>query len=225
VTPLSVLALGLFFGVRHATDADHVVAITTIVSREQTTRSAMRVGAVWGVGHTVTILVVGGGIILLGLVIPPRVGLLMELGVAVMLIVLGLMNLAGALRRIDRAAHASSEALGSAPRRQLRAFVVGVVHGVAGSAAVALLVLSTIDDAGWALLYLGIFGIGTVIGMMLLTTAMALPIAAAARRFGSLERVLSRVTGLVSIAFGAFLAYQIGFEDGLFGSHPSWTPK
>lgn len=224
MTPLSVLALGLFLGVRHATDADHVVAVSTIVSREPSSRSAMWVGAVWGMGHTLTILLIGGAIILLGLVIPPRVGLAMELGVAIMLMVLGVMNVAGALRRLDAVVLEAPRALGTSQRR-LRSFVVGVVHGIAGSAAVALLVLSTIEHAGWALLYLAIFGLGTLAGMMLLTTAMALPLAAAARRFGSLERVLSRVTGLASIALGMFLAYQIGFVDGLFGGDPTFTPR
>lgn len=226
MTPLSVLALGLFLGVRHATDADHVVAVTTIVSREPSSRSAMWIGAVWGVGHTLTILLLGGAVILLGLAIPPRVGLALELGVALMLVVLGLMNLVGALRRVHPATVLDVAArAGSASQRRLRSFMVGVVHGLAGSAAVALLVLSTIPHAGWALLYLAIFGLGTLLGMMLLTTAMALPLAAAARRFGSLERVLSQLTGLASIAFGVFLAYQIGFVDGLFGADPSFTPR
>lgn len=224
MTPLSVLALGLFLGVRHATDADHVVAVSTIVSREGSSRSALWVGAVWGMGHTLTILLIGGSIIWLGLVIPPRVGLAMELCVAIMLMVLGVMNVMGALQRIDEVVLDRSRALG-APHRRLRSFVVGVVHGIAGSAAVALLVLSSIQHAGWALLYLAIFGLGTLVGMMLLTTAMALPLAAAARRFGSLERVLSRVTGLASIAFGVFLAYQIGFVDGLFGGDPTFIPR
>jgi high-affinity nickel-transport protein len=227
MTPLSVLALGLFLGVRHATDADHVVAVSTIVSREASSRSAMWVGAVWGMGHTLTILLIGGAIILLGLVIPPRVGLAMELGVAIMLMVLGVMNFMGALRRLDHVV-LDAPAVSTppvSPHRRLRSFVVGIVHGIAGSAAVALLVLSTIQHAGWALLYLAIFGLGTLVGMMLLTTAMALPLAAAARRFGSLERVLPRITGLASIAFGVFLAYQIGFVDGLFGADPTFTPR
>lgn len=222
MTPLSVLALGLFLGVGHATDADHVVAVSTIVSREASSRSAMWVGAVWGMGHTLTILLIGGAIILLGLVIPPRVGLAMELGVAIMLMVLGVINVMGALRRVDDVV---LDAPAGPSHRRLRSFVVGVVHGIAGSAAVALLVLSTIQHAGWALLYLAIFGLGTLVGMMLLTTAMAVPLAAAARRYGSLERVLSRVTGLASIAFGVFLAYQIGFVDGLFGADPTFTPR
>ena len=101
----AILALGLFLGMRHATDADHVVAVSTIVSRERTLRAAAPLGIAWGVGHTVTILVVGGAIILFGIVIPPRVGLGMELSVALMLVLLGTMNVknfAQEARRIAR---------------------------------------------------------------------------------------------------------------------------
>ena len=226
---LAILALGFFLGMRHATDADHVMAVTTIVSRERSARSALWVGALWGVGHTATILVVGGLIVVFGLVIPPRVGLSMELSVAVMLVVLGAMNLTGAMRRIDEAAHGAKHHSADEPARarglRLRPLIVGVVHGLAGSAAVALLVLTTIRDAAWALCYLAIFGGGTVLGMMLLTSAMAVPVAAASHRFGSFERVLSRATGIASIVFGLFLAYQIGFVDGLFLGDPQWSPK
>lgn len=248
---LPILALGLFLGMRHATDADHVVAVTTIVSRERTTHGAMLIGAFWGLGHTLTIMVVGGAIIVFGVVIPPRVGLSMELTVAAMLIVLGLLNLTGAIRSIDAVAHAhsgperegvpgqrskhvesarsilvSSQFLGPrGVRRPLRSLFVGIVHGLAGSAAVALLVLTTIREPLWALLYLGVFGLGTVVGMMLLTTAMSLPLIAAVKRVDSIGPLLARVTGVLSIAFGMLLTYQIGIADGLFTSHPIWIPK
>src|SRR5688572_14765052 len=100
---LAVLALGFFLGVRHATDADHVVAVANIVTRERSTRAAMLVGALWGVGHTLTIVLVGGAIVLFGLVIPARLGLSMEFSVAIMIIVLGVMNVTGAMQRIDAA--------------------------------------------------------------------------------------------------------------------------
>jgi high-affinity nickel-transport protein len=242
MTFLALLAVGFFLGMRHATDADHVVAVSTIVSREGTTRSAMLVGALWGLGHTATILVVGGALVIFGLVIPPRLGLSMELSVAIMLIVLGAMNVSGALRRIAEAAHDHNSPVAAAgnppavPRRvglfaglahgrRLRPVVVGVVHGLAGSAAVALIVLTTIRDARWAILYLGVFGAGTVLGMMLLTTAMAAPVAAASKRFATFELHLARFTGLGSIAFGLFLAYRIGFVDGLFLDHATWIPR
>jgi high-affinity nickel-transport protein len=201
MTLIAVLVLGFFLGMRHATDPDHVVAVSTIVGRKRDTRAALMVGALWGLGHSMTLLVVGGAI------------------------VLGAMNLSGALRSIDRAAHGQrSEPAAIEERHALRPVLIGVVHGLAGSAAVALLVLATIREAAWAVFYLAVFGVGTVAGMMLLTTAMAMPIAAASRRFGSVERRLAHATGLLSIAFGLFLAYRIGIVDGLFLGDPSWSP-
>jgi high-affinity nickel-transport protein len=231
MTLLAILVLGFFLGMRHATDSDHVVAVTTIVSRERTPLAALWIGALWGLGHTATILVVGGSIVLFGWVIPPRLGLSMEMSVAVMLIVLGVMNLSGALQGIQRAAHPhrhvrelDAAAAHVHVRGPLRPLVIGVVHGLAGSAAVTLLVLATIKSAGMALLYLLVFGVGTVAGMALLTLAMSLPITALSRRFGSFEQQLARVTGLLSLAFGLFLAYQIGIEGGLLFGTPNWAP-
>src|SRR5271165_7215010 len=100
ITLLSIVALGFFLGMRHATDPDHVIAVTTIVSRQRSIRSAALIGALWGVGHTITILVVGSAIILFGIVIPARVGLTMELSVGLMLILLGILNLSGMMRWI-----------------------------------------------------------------------------------------------------------------------------
>src|SRR3984885_14835193 len=95
----AIMLLGFFLGMRHATDPDHVVAVTTIVSRERTMLHATVIGALWGLGHTLTILAVGSAIILFKLTIPPRVGLSMELCVGLMLILLGILNLTGVLRR------------------------------------------------------------------------------------------------------------------------------
>jgi ABC-type nickel/cobalt efflux system permease component RcnA len=261
---LAIILLGFFLGMRHATDPDHVVAVTTIVSRERTMLHAVLIGALWGIGHTVTILLVGSAIILFQLTIPPRVGLGMELSVGLMLILLGVLNLTGVLRRaiewitirrLGPGAHShflfgrltvhtdeegsepiyldSTSILGWTPRwwrrlgvfHVLRPLVVGLVHGLAGSAAVALLVLTTIDSPSWAIGYLLIFGLGTVAGMMLITAAIALPFAYSLQHFMRLNRGLAMASGLVSVAFGLFLCYQTGFVDGLFTAHPSWIPK
>ena len=103
--------------------------------------------------------------------------------------------------------------------------MVGIVHGLAGSAAVALLVLTTIRDTHWALLYLGVFGLGTIAGMMALTTALGLPFAYASRRFRRLQGWLAGATGLASVALGAFLAYQFVFVSGLLSVAPHWSPQ
>jgi high-affinity nickel-transport protein len=109
-------------------------------------------------------------------------------------------------------------------RGPLRPLAIGVVHGLAGSAAVALLVLATIKSAAMAIVYLLVFGAGTVAGMSLLTLAMSLPISALSSRFGNFEERLARATGLVSLVFGLFLAYQIGIQGGLLFGTPNWDP-
>jgi sulfite exporter TauE/SafE len=233
VFPLVVL--GLLLGMRHATDPDHVIAVTTIVARQKTPFGATAIGAAWGVGHTLTILVVGGGIILFGWVIPPRLGLSMEFSVGLMLIALGLANLTGVMRRIREAhAHAREQTplswldgnLGRLRSYQLvRPLVVGVVHGLAGSAAVALLVLTTIRNPAWALWYLLIFGIGTIVGMMMLTAVIVIPFTRTGRRYARLNNGLRIASGVISLGFGLFVAYRIGFIDGLFTGSPQWTPR
>ena len=259
---VAVAALGFFLGMRHATDADHVIAVTTIVARQRSTRSAGLIGAVWGLGHTLTILVVGGGIILFGWVIPPRVGLSMEFSVGLMLIILGLMNLTGVLQWMsDRAvSDASAGATHSHPHSHgdyvhshhhghdperhphradrtpvawldghlghsgiyqvIRPLVVGIVHGLAGSAAVALLVLTTIRNPQWSMVYLLIFGLGTLAGMMLLTQLIAVPFAITSQRSGRFHGHLRIASGLLSLAFGGFVAYQTGVASGLLSGNP-----
>jgi len=112
----TIVALGFFLGMRHATDPDHVIAVTTIVARQRKVASAAWIGALWGFGHTLTILAVGGGIVLFRWVIPPRIGLSMEFSVGLMLILLGLMNLTGIWRLIaDRSAAGDAKPLHSHP--------------------------------------------------------------------------------------------------------------
>jgi ABC-type nickel/cobalt efflux system permease component RcnA len=265
---LSIIALGFFLGMRHATDPDHVIAVTTIVARHRKVSHAALIGAFWGVGHTLTILVVGGGIILFGWVIPTRIGLSMEFSVGLMLILLGVLNLTGMLQWItDRFSpgsdahgilhshpHAHGDYIHTHPHSHdpeahphaseqtplnwfdrhfgriglyqgLRPLLVGLVHGLAGSAAVALLVLTTIRNPKWALVYLLVFGIGTIAGMMLITGAIVLPFAYAEGKFTRLNQGLRLASGLISLGFGLFLVYQIGFVSGLFTSHPQWTPR
>jgi high-affinity nickel-transport protein len=215
---LALIVLGFFLGMRHATDPDHVIAVSTIVARERSTAGAAAIGAVWGLGHTLTILFVGGGIILFGWVIPPRIGLSMEFSVGLMLIVLGMVNLAGVLRTGNHA-HAHPQLVWLDQR------FGALVHGLAGSAAVALLVLTTIRDPAWAIWYLLVFGLGTILGMALMTMAIISPF----RRTGvSAERLGGRLrlaSGALSLAFGVFVAYRIGVVDGLFTAHPHWTPE
>jgi nickel/cobalt exporter len=237
---LFVGGLGLLLGMRHSTDPDHVVAVSTIVSKQRSIRHAGLIGSIWGLGHTLTIFAVGSMIILFGVVIPPRLGLSMEFSVALMLILLGVLNLTGVMQRVTSYLTRKPRAAPTISRTEtlldrtvgrfgvyqcVRPLVIGMVHGLAGSAAVALLVLSTIHSPVWATVYLLIFGAGTMVGMMCMTAAMAVPLAFAGNRFTSISRGFSVASGVVSVCFGFFLVYQLGFLGGLFTSHPQWTPR
>jgi high-affinity nickel-transport protein len=266
VSLLTIIGVGFVLGVRHATDPDHVIAVTTIVSRQQSIRHAGLIGILWGLGHTITIVLVGTGIIVFNLAIPPRIGLAMELAVGLMLILLGMMNLTGVTRWIterftpehsagvvhshvhrhggeahvhthahDPDAHLGLEEKPQGPVQRLldriglyqllRPLAVGVVHGLAGSAAVALLVLTTIHEPRWAVAYLLVFGLGTIAGMMVITMMLGVPFAYTGKRFSNFNRGLSVASGVISVAFGLFITFQTGFVGGLFTSHPSWVPR
>jgi high-affinity nickel-transport protein len=218
-TALSAAILGCLLGLRHATDADHVVAVTAIVSRERTLGRAARIGALWGVGHSLTLFVIGGAIVAFRLVIPPRLGLGLEFGVALMLILLGFSNLRPAG---DREPHEHPHIVAFNGWRPL---LIGIVHGMAGSAAVALLVLATIRETAWAIAYLAVFGIGTIAGMVLITALLAAPAMYASARVVRLQSGIRFAAGALSLVFGLFLAREIVVTNGLFSATPLWTPK
>lgn len=209
---LVAFAASLLLGMRHATDADHIVAITTIVNGERRLTEASRIGIMWGLGHTLTILIVGGAIVAFKYAFTPRIGLSLEFSVASMLMVLGVLNL-------------KNSSATPSPLPQLRPFVVGSVHGMAGSAAAVLLVLPLFAEARWALLYLLVFGLGTIAGMALVTMAIAAPAMYAGPRMPELHRSIRVISGGVSLAFGIYLGYRVGFVDGLFTSQPVWIPR
>jgi hypothetical protein len=212
-------ALGFLLGLKHATDADHVVAITTIVSRERSFRRAAWIGGLWGVGHSLTVFLVGGALVVFRIAMPPRVGLALEFGVALMLITLGFANLRPGAAAVSHTHDIPPKFNG------VRPLVIGVVHGLAGSAAAALLVLAAIPETSYALAYLFIFGVGTIAGMTLITAMLAVPSVYAADRVVRLQHGIRVAAGALSLAFGIFCAHEIIVNGGLFSSVPSWTPK
>lgn len=261
---LPILAFGFFLGMRHATDADHVIAVSTIVSRQRNLGASALVGMLWGAGHSVTVTIVGGAVILFGIVIPPRVGLSMEFAVGIMLMLLGVLNLSGLTRwiteyltpggstlhshghthggEVHEHVHAHvpdpGEELSAPPRgvaarwlsglglyQAVRPLVVGLVHGLAGSAAIALLLLTTIRDPLTAFLYLGIFHLGVIGGMMLITAAIGVPFVLTSGRFQGFNRFLGTASGVLSLAIGLFVIYDVTFQGGLFSDVPHWEPE
>lgn len=240
---IAIFGFGFLLGLKHATDADHVVAVSTIVSEQRSLGRASWVGVLWGLGHTTSLLVAGMAVVFLKLSIPTRVSHWLELAVAAMLILLGANVLWKSFPlKLHRHAHLHDEEdhapngsghahwhghLGAAhpplhnhPRTHrigvgLRPFVVGILHGVAGSAAVMLLVLATISSPWVALGYIGVFGAGSIGGMLSLSWLIGLPFVWTAARFERWNLRVRLLTGLVSCLFGLYLAWQIAVTRGL----------
>jgi high-affinity nickel permease len=230
----AAFGLGLILGVKHALDADHVIAVSTIVSEHRSLKWASLIGAFWGLGHTATLFVVGLLVIGLRLTIPTRVALALEFLVALMLVVLGLSILwrTFGVEKLHLHAHSHNpethahfhlhgirEEDHSHPhpfKSMQKPFLVGMVHGLAGSAALMLLVLTTIPSPLAGLAYIVIFGVGSVGGMLILSSLIGLPFILTARRFTLLNRWIRASAGIASLVFGLFLGWEIGFEGGLF---------
>lgn len=230
----AAFGLGLILGIKHALDADHVIAVSTIVSEHRSLKWASLIGAFWGLGHTTTLFVVGLLVIGLRLTIPPPLALGLEFLVAVMLVILGGSILWRSFRpeKLHLHAHAHSpethvhfhlhdrreeDHSHSHPFNSMRKpFLVGMVHGLAGSAALMLLVLTTIPSPLAGLAYIVIFGFGSVGGMLVLSFIIGLPFVLTAKRFTLLNRWIRIVAGAASVIFGTWLGWEIGLEGGLF---------
>lgn len=248
---LPLLGLGFLLGLKHALDADHLLAVSTIVSERKGIFSSSAVGALWGIGHTLALLAVGVLVIALQINIPGRVAMAMEFSVAAMLVYLGLRVLVklsrgdelhihvhdhGSHRHIhphthpfqtvhDHAdAHAHHDVKPSSWLQRLlpqarsgrRSILIGMVHGMAGSGSLMLVVLATIPSPAAGFVYIAVFGIGSIGGMVLMSMVIGLPFLVSADRSLALNRLVRGVAGTASILFGIFLGWQIGFVDGLF---------
>jgi sulfite exporter TauE/SafE len=223
----AAFGLGLLLGIQHALDPDHLIAISTIVSEQRNYKWASLIGAFWGLGHTTTLFIVGLLVIGLRVTIPPRLGSGLELLVALMLVILGVNVLRKSFgaERVHLHAHSHSPEththfhVHENPKQDhghnhpfkamRRPFIVGMVHGLAGSAALMLLVLSTIESPLGGLLYIVIFGLGSVGGMLLLSGIIGLPFILTAQRFSLMNRWIRVVAGFASIGFGLFLGWEI----------------
>lgn len=226
------LGLGLVLGLRHAFDSDHLIAVSSIVARERSPWRSLWVGLFWGLGHTLTLLVIGTLVLELDLRISPPMELSFECAVGVVLIGLGLSTLYdcrrkqvhvhphehGSAAHVHFHAHAESRAHGHAHPLRLGAkpFLVGMVHGLAGSAALMLLVLSTVPSTTLGLMYLTIFGCGSILGMGAVSLLMGVVFSFATNRLHEVSRTLRLIVGSVSAACGVWIVIDIGFVRGLF---------
>lgn len=238
----ALLGLGLVFGVKHATEVDHVVAVSTMVSEHRSVWRAALVGGLWGAGHSTSLVVVGVLVLVFRVAIPVAVAKWLEFGVALMIIGLGLLALTRVLRKRSEVhlhrhshdgqshahihfhelgtEHAHVPASDSSPashshaisRPGFKPLLVGAMHGLAGSAALTLLVLTQIQSVWLGLLYLAMFGIGSTFGMLLMSGLIGLPFAVSGRHLTRVNDGLQTVAGSLSILFGLWYAYQIGIS-------------
>jgi nickel/cobalt transporter (NicO) family protein len=206
MTGLSVLLLGIGLGLRHATDADHVVVVSALVQREPGIWRAARVAVLWGIGHTAAFLGVGLLIVLAGVRVPSAFERVTEVLVAAVLVGFGGWHLARS--RGEDAPAETPPTTGTYARPVL----IGLVHGLAGSAGIALLAATTIPSRPLAAAYLGLFGLGTILGMVALTLVISRPISWTMQRGGRLKRALTASAALLSVALGVAI-----LVEGVFG--------
>ena len=243
MTSFSILLVGLLLGMQHATEADHLAAVATLATRQSSLAQTLRQGVAWGVGHTLTLMAFGGAIFLLGQAISPGLERALETAVGIMLIVLG----ADVLRRLIRerihfhahrhdvqpehvhahghrgeeGRHAESKhGHGHAKRWPLRALAVGMMHGLAGSAALVVLSLKAVPSLPLGLGYIAVFGVGSIAGMALLSVVIALPLRLSAGYLVGLHRTMTALVGMFTCTLGAFVVMENGFLQGLFPGLP-----
>jgi ABC-type nickel/cobalt efflux system permease component RcnA len=225
----AALTLGFVLGLRHALDPDHLVAVSTIVSEHKSVARSSLVGTFWGLGHTASLLGIGVVILLLRASIPEHFEPWMEAPVAAMLIVLGISATWRAFRERGWQVHTHTHShADGAPHTHVhlhaheqhdhkhrllrmgrKPFLVGLVHGVAGSAALTLAVLTTIPSIALGLLYIAVFGIGSIGGMLLMSAMIGLPFAVTARRFSVVNGGIRLFAGVFSVLFGLMLAWNL----------------
>lgn len=230
-TVAAALGLGFVLGLRHALDPDHLVAVSTIVSEHKSLFRSSLVGTFWGLGHSASLLGVGLVIILLRVSIPQTVLPWMEAPVALMLIVLGVSATRRALRERGVQVHTHVHQHGDQPHAHVhvhvsdehnhihrmfklgrRPFAVGLVHGFAGSAALTLLVLAQIPSVALGLVYMAVFGIGSIGGMLIMSALISLPFVLTARRFEAINATIRLCAGLFSLAFGLMIVWELLHE-------------
>jgi ABC-type nickel/cobalt efflux system permease component RcnA len=231
---ISLLLLGFLLGMRHALETDHVAAVASLATRSSSVTDSVRLGAVWGLGHTLTLFVFGSMVLLMDSMIPQRLALGLEFAVGLMLVLLGIEVLwrvmhervhfhvhrhGNGIRHCHAHAHAGGQGHPGIHRHHhpdrdafpLRALFVGLMHGMAGSAALILLTLQTVDSPWTGMFYIALFGIGSIAGMAALSVVIAVPL----RGLSGLHNGLQIIVGTVTLIIGSRLVYETGIVGGL----------
>lgn len=218
VTMLSVLTLGFILGIRHALEPDHMIAVSTIASQSKRLWQASLAGVFWGIGHTATLFVVGIILILMKNDIPEKWSLTLEFFVGIMLVYLGIAAMLSIRKKQEHHPHHHAHEELPPGRRKVtyyKSLIIGFVHGIAGSGAMVLLTMSTVQSVWQGALYILIFGVGTVAGMLIFTTIIGIPFILSMKRMIT-SKALILTTGAVSTIFGFYYMYNLGVNDGLF---------
>lgn len=224
---MTSLTLGFTIGLMHAFDPDHVVAMSTMVSREGSIRRSSILGAMWGLGHTTSLALVGLAVLALQLTIPPSLSKGLELVVALMIVMLGghliwqsakEFGLHGHTHSHDGPAHAHAhlhrhqnpkDHHHHVPRSHTKTFAIGIIHGLAGSAALTLAVMATMTSTVQGLLYIVIFGLGSIGGMLLMSAVMSMPFAFFGRWISGWQNPMQGMIGLLAVSFGLHFAWSV----------------
>ncbi|MBT3793377.1 MAG: urease accessory protein [Rhodospirillales bacterium] len=234
---LSVLGLGFLIGMKHAIEADHVAAVASLATRARTVRETTRFGIAWGLGHTITLFIIGSVVLAMDMAVPKNLSLFLEFAVGLMLVGLGIDVVVRFIRKkahfhahahdgsphfhahrhSQQASHDTTAHRHAHPRKlPVRALIVGLMHGLAGSAALVLLALSTIESVWMGVLYILLFGFGSIIGMAILSCAIAVPLRLTSNRLEGATQSLSMVIGALTIIVGASIIWRTAIGEGLF---------
>lgn len=227
----TILGFGFLIGLKHATEADHLAAVSTMVTERRNLWSSALVGGMWGLGHTISLTLAGIFVLVLNFEISDRVETALELCVGLMLTLLGLNVLKKLVQgghlhfhahehgsrahvhpHIHEAGHAHEPHTHHGFSASPRSLFIGMVHGMAGSAALMLLVIPTMESRALGLLYIIVFGIGSIAGMMIMSFLVGLPFTLTALRFNRFNGLLQGTAGLMSIVLGLFIVYEKGFS-------------
>ena len=236
VAVFSVMFLGFLIGMQHAMEADHVAAVASLVTRNRSLIETIRQGIAWGTGHALTLFLFGGFVLVMDKLVPERIAQGLELAVGFMLVLLG----ADVLRRLIRErfhfhthrhgdtlhfhahSHKSGQAHADDPHKHehpgtfpLRALFVGMMHGMAGSAALIILALNTVSSITQGIAYIALFGVGSILGMAILAAVISLPLRYSPRGMTWAHNGLKVAVGIITIGLGCILIYELGINQGL----------